>query len=335
MTWRNPENFFVLIPTLMLVIYLWAKRKHGAPSLQFSSVASFKKLSRGLRLRLIFLPDLLKIIALLFVVAALARPQTSSTEVKRNVEGIDIMLVIDISDSMLIEDMPPHENRIESAKQVMRDFVAQRVSDRIGLIIFSGESYTRVPPTLDYKLLLQSLKDVKITRTIKMGTAIGVGLANAVARLRDSTAKSRIVVFLTDGENNTGTISPETAIDIAKGYGIRVYSIGIGKDGESQLPIISTDAFGRVHKTYQPIHSTVNHELLATMAQETGGKSYKASDGDALEKVFKEINQLEKTKVEVNQFTRFTELYQNYLRWGLFFYLLSFFLGQVVLRRVP
>ena len=243
------------------------------------------------------------------------------------------MIVLDISDSMLIEDMRP--NRLEASKEVISQFIKKRTSDRIGLIVFSGESYTRVPLTLDYPLLLQSVKDVKITRNIKMGTAIGVALANGVARLRDSTAKSRVMVFLTDGENNTGTIDPETALEIGRGYGIKIYSIGAGKDGDAQLPIESTDIFGRKVKRYQPIHSTVNDELLGKFASTTGGKYYRASDNGSLEKVFSDIDRLEKTKIDVNQYTKYAELFQPWIQWAVGLMIASILLSQTLFRRVP
>jgi Ca-activated chloride channel family protein len=273
------------------------------------------------------------VVALGCLIAALARPQKADTRVKKNVEGIDIMMVLDVSDSMLIEDMTP--NRIEASKKMIAQFIKKRVSDRIGYIIFSGESYTRVPLTLDYNLLLQSVAETKISRNIKMGTAIGVALANGVARLKDSTAKSRVMVFLTDGENNSGTIDPETALEVAKGFGIRIYTIGAGVDGEAQLPIETVDAFGRKVKTYQPIHSTVNDNLLGKMASETGGKYYRATTTDALSKVFNDIDRLEKTKIDVNQYTKYDELYQKWALAGIWLSIASLVLGQTILRRAP
>jgi Ca-activated chloride channel family protein len=227
------------------------------------------------------------------------------------------------------------ENRLESSKAMIQKFVEGRSSDRIGLIIFSGESYTRVPLTLDYPLLLQSVRDIEITRNIKMGTAIGVALANAVARIKDSTAKTRVIIFLTDGENNTGTIDPITALEIAKGFKIRVYSIGMGKDGESQLPVYFEDSFGRKVKRYRPIHSDINVELLQRMADETGGKFWRATSGEALENAFREIDSLEKSKIEVNQFSKYTELFYPYLQVAIFCYALALLLSRTWLRRNP
>lgn len=268
------------------------------------------------------------------MIFALARPQESSTRIKRNVEGIDIMVTFDISDSMLIEDMAPI-NRLESAKDTVKKFIEKRTSDRIGLVVFSGESYTRVPLTLDYPLLQKSVSEIETSRNIKMGTAIGVALANSVARLKDSTAKSRVVLFMTDGENNSGTIDPETALEIAKGYGIKIYSIGIGRDGQAQLPVILEDAFGRKIKRYRPMHSQVNEELLGRMASETGGKFWRATTSNALNEIFDEIDRLEKSKVEVNQFTKYTELYQKHLRLGLVLFAFGWLLQLTAYRRSP
>jgi Ca-activated chloride channel family protein len=192
-----------------------------------------------------------------------------------------------------------------------------------------------VPLTLDYALFQQSLKEVETTRNIKMGTAIGVALANAVGRLKESTAKSRVVIFLTDGENNSGTIDPETALEIAKGFGVRIYSIGMGRDGQAQLPIKIQNSRGRTIKRYRPIHSKVNEELLGRMASETRGKFWRATTSKALKEVFDEINNLEKTKIEVNSYTQYAELFPGWLKFAALAYVASLVLGQTVLRRGP
>lgn len=332
--WGSPWAFLILFPLAAVAFWVWWARRKRTATVQFSHLSGFLKVHRGIRSRLSWLPTVAKVLAIGLAVVALARPQKADTKIKRSVEGIDIMIVFDISDSMLIEDMDP-VNRIESAKDTMTKFIKQRVSDRIGLLVFAGESYTRVPMTLDYPLLLKNLSEVETAHNIKMGTAIGVALANGVARIKDSTAKSRVIILLTDGENNTGTIDPETAIDIAKGYGIKIYSIGIGRDGESQLPVMMEDVFGRRVKRYRPIHSDVNVELLQKMASETGGKFWRATSGDALRGVFKEINTLEKTAIETSQFTRYAELFPPWLKWSVVMYFLAVFLGATVLRKGP
>lgn len=334
-SWASASAFFLLIPLALLVAWrIWSDRSQR-PTLQFSSLGMIKRLNPGWRSRLRWLPGALIVASLVLAIVALARPQRADTKVKKNVEGIDIVLCLDISDSMVIEDMPPYKNRVDSAKNVLKAFVQTRPNDRIGYVVFRGEAFTRVPMTLDHGLLLDSIDATTPSHNIKDGTAIGSALATATARLKDSTAKTRVIVFATDGENNSGTIDPETALEIAKGFGIRIYSIGIGKDGESQLPIETVDVFGRKVKRYQPIHSSVNDELLGKMASETGGKYYRATDGSVLDRTFKDIDHLEKTKVESTQYTKYAELFPPYLMASVALLLLGLFLGQTVLRRMP
>jgi len=335
LSWATTSAFLLFVPLAAAVVWnIWRERR-ARPALMFSSLGTLKKLAPGLRSRLRWLPALLSVASLVFAILALARPQRSDTKVKKNVEGIDMVLCLDISDSMLIEDMPPSKNRIESAKAVLKKFVESRPNDRIGFVVFRGEAFTRVPMTLDHQVLRESIDRTKLTRNIKDGTAIGSALATATSRIKDSTAKSRVIVFATDGENNSGTIDPETALDIAKGYGIRIYSIGIGKDGDAQLPIEGLDVFGRVVKRYQPIHSSVNDELLGKFASETGGKYYRATDGRALERVFQDIDRLERSKIDVNQYTRYAELFPPFLQTALGLLLAAVFLGQTIFRRAP
>ncbi len=320
------------IPFIGVIVFSFSRRTPENGSLQFSHLGEYVKRFKTIRTRLIPLPKYLKFLSIGFAIIALARPQQANDKLNRNVEGIDIMIALDVSDSMLIEDMLP-DNRMESSKRVIRDFIKGRVSDRIGLVIFSGEAYTRIPLTTDYPVLLDNLAKVVTTRNIKMGTAIGVALASAVGRLKDSTTKTRVVILATDGENNSGTVDPMTALQIAKGYGIRVYTIGMGKDGDAQLPIVTKGPGGIDIKRYQPIHSKINDELLTQLAEETGGKYYRAITTDALTGVFREIDRLEKTKVEISHYTRYAELFPWYLRWALILYLASAFLAATWLRR--
>lgn len=334
MTWHSSWAF-ILLPVLLVVLsWIWWQRKQRRATVLVGSLDMIKVSGKTLRSRLVWLPILLKTLALILAIVAMARPQKADTHVSRSVEGIDIMVVMDISDSMLIEDMEP-ENRLEASKVIIRDFIKGRSHDRIGLIVFAGESFTRVPLTLDYPLLLQSLEDVEITRSIKMGTAIGVALANAVARLKESTVKNRVILFMTDGENNSGTIDPETALEIAKGYGLKIYAIGVGRDGQAQLPVYLEDARGNRVKRYRPIYSQINEDLLRRMADETGGRFYRAITADALNRVFQEIDRLETSEIEVNEYTRYAELFPPYLRWAMICYLLALFLGRTWLRRGP
>ena len=333
-SWASPWACLILLPLAAIVAWAWWARRQRTATLQFSSLAGFLKVHRGYRAQLSWLPIAVKVVALILAILALARPQKADTKIKRNVEGIDIMVVYDISDSMLIEDMDP-VNRMESGKSTIAKFIRGRLSDRIGLIVFAGESYTRVPMTLDYPLLLSNLAQVEPARNMKMGTAIGVALANGVARIKDSKAKTRVIILITDGENNTGTIDPETALEIAKSQGIKIYSIGMGRDGDSQLPVMVEDVFGRKVKRYRPIHSTVNNKLLQKMADDTGGKYWRASTGDDLRSAFRQIDSLEKSSIETSQMTRYAELFPPYLRWAVILYILAVFLGTTVLRKGP
>lgn len=329
--WATPSNFLLLLLIPALLFYVFSFRKKRTPTLLFSQTQRLKGLSRGWRAKLAFLPTVLFVVSAALMAFALARPRGVDAKVKRNVEGIDIVVALDISESMLIEDMKP--DRLEAAKETIRNFVQGRVSDRIGFVAFAGEAYTRVPLTLDYKMLTENLMAIQSTRTIKMGTAIGVALASAASRLKDSTAKSRVVVLLTDGENNSGTIAPETALEIAKGYSLKVYTIGIGRDGQAQIPVPYTDGQGRVRKRYYPIHSKVNDDLLGHLAKETGGKYYRAIETDALAAVFKDIDRLEKTKIEESGFVKYNEMFQSYLFWALVVLGFGLILQQTVLRR--
>lgn len=333
-SWASSIAFALFIPLVAALIWDYIRRRQKRPTLAYSSLKYIRQVAPSLRARFKWLPLVLNVIALSLVIVALARPQRSDTKTKRNVEGIDIMMVLDVSDSMLIEDMQP-QNRMEACKLMIKQFIEKRPNDRIGLVVFSGEAYTRVPLTLDHKILLDSLSQVKISRNVKMGTAIGVALASGVGRLRDSVAKSRVVVLLTDGENNSGTIDPQTALSMAKGYDIRVYTIGAGRDGEAQLPIETQDAFGRKFKRYQPIHSTVNDELLGQLASETGGKYWRAETTNALRGVFDSINRLEKSKIDISSYTKYAELFPEWLRAGVIVWLLAQILGLTVFRRGP
>lgn len=336
MSFKTPEAFWLLLLLVAVWFFDYYFRRQRRASMQFSHVSLIKSLPQGIRVKLSFLPDILKYAALIILIVALARPQKADEKIKKNVEGIDIVIALDISDSMLIEDMKPL-NRMEAAKEKIEQFVRKRTSDRIGVVVFAGESFTLVPLTLDYDLLISRVREITTAQQarIKDGTALGVALANAAGRLRESTAKSRVVIFMTDGENNSGTIDPDTGLSIAKGYGIKVYSIGIGKDGPTRIPIYQRDVFGNRVKTYQPFHSTVNEDLLARMASDTGGKFYRAGREDDLEGVFSDIDRLEKTKIDVNKYTRYTELYMDYLFWAILVWSMAVLLKMTWLRRAP
>jgi len=258
---------------------------------------------------------------------ALARPQQSFTRTDRSVGGIDIMMVMDVSASMNIEDLG-ERSRLEIAKGTMESFIQGRENDRIGFVAFSGEPLTLAPPTLDYGLVLRSLRDVKIG-VLKDGTAIGDGLSLAINRLRGSTAKSRVIILLTDGDNNVGQVDPGTAGDLAAGYGIRVYTIAIGREGRVRLPIRTQGVFGNTITTYQYFDNALNPELLKKIAQLTRGKFYRVTEESALSSVFREIDGLEKTIVRSRSDVRHEERFSKPLLAGLALLLLELALSRL------
>lgn len=313
--------FLLFIGSIALTTYFTSKRKKKA--LVFWSLEGLK--NQGLYNSLKFLRYFCLTLGLIFLLIALARPQQKKLYSKKSQKGIDILFVLDVSDSMLIEDMNPLENRLESAKFHIKEFIKDRVDDRLGLVLFSGEAYTRVPLTTDHGLLLKDLKRVGISETMKKGTAIGVALASGVNRLRSSKAKSKVIVLLTDGENNAGVIDPLTALDLAVDEQIKCYTLGIGKDGQSMLPIIRKDSYGRTTKSYRPFPTKINEELLRKIAFETNGQFFRASDESDMTRIFNSIDELEKNEVKTPKTYRLVEHYQFYITITfvfIFFYLL-------------
>jgi Ca-activated chloride channel family protein len=334
--WGQPLAFLLLIPWLAVCYYVLFYKNKRLASLKISTVSNFVNWKNRGKVVYHLLNQVAFLLSILFFIIALARPQRADSQVKRTLEGLDIVIVLDVSDSMLIEDMKP-SNRLESAKETIANFVKQRMSDRIGIVIFAGEAFTLVPPTLDYQLILDRISQITTAASarIKDGTAIGVGMASGAARLKDSQAKSRVMIFMTDGENNSGTIDPETGLEVAKGYGIKIYTIGIGRSGPTKIPVYSQDLFGNKVKRYQPFESTVNDDLLKQMADVTGGSYFRASKEDSLSGVFNEINKLETTKIEDNKYVRYEEFFPQFLLAGLLLFVLSRLLGMSFLKVGP
>jgi len=277
--------------------------------------------------RLRHLPFILRLIVLAIVIIALARPQSTSKGQNVYSEGIDIVLALDISGSMLAEDFQP--NRIEAAKNVAQDFIGGRTNDRIGLVIFSGESFTQCPLTVDYEVLKTLIKPLK-SGMIEDGTAIGLGLANAVNRLRESKAKSKVIILLTDGVNNRGEIDPITAAEIAKSFGIRVYTVGVGTIGEAPYPVQTP--FGI---RYQMVPVEIDEKVLKQVAEMTDGKYFRATDNKKLRAIYQEIDQLEKTRIEVRSYRRYTELFYSFIFVALFLLIGDVGLSNTWLRKIP
>ncbi len=307
MSWANPEWLWILLLLPVLIgVSLWRYLKNKRPGLTFSSLSALSEIKTGWRTYGIWIAPVLQWIAFALIVLALARPQFKNTTIERSAEGIDIMLVLDISTSMRAEDLKP--NRFKAARNVAKNFINNRRSDRIGLVVFAGNSYTVVPPTLDYGLLKQMLSEVEMG-VIKDGTAIGMGIATAVNRLKESEAKSKVIILLTDGQNNAGKIDPVTAADLARTFGIKIYTIGVGTEGMAPYPITSP-IFG---KRYRQVEVNIDEEMLTRIAQMTGGEYFRATDTQALQEIYERIDELETTEIEEIIYTDYKDLYLRFL----------------------
>ncbi len=326
-TFANPEYLFLLAIIPVAVFWYWKRQRKLLAEIQVSTVKVFHAIPRTGRQRLRHALFALRILAFIFLIVALARPQSTSRGESVTTEGIDIVLATDISGSMLAEDFRP--NRIEAAKRVAMDFIEGRPNDRIGLVVFAGESFTQCPLTIDHPVVVNLIKQVK-SGMIEDGTAIGSGLATAVSRLKDSKAKSRVIILLTDGVNNRGSIDPMTAAQIAQTFGIRVYTIGVGTIGMAPYPVQTP--FGT---QYQNMPVEIDEALLQKIADLTGGKYFRATDNRTLKDIYLEIDRLEKTKIEVLQFRRHKEEYYAAAMFAGVFLLLEVLLGHTVFRKIP
>lgn len=328
MSWANPEYFWLLLLIPLFLGYqIWKHYFKKSASLIFSSVKPLKNLPGNYQSLLIWLTPVLYATSLVFLVLALARPQLQNTTVEQNAEGIDIIISIDISSSMLAEDIKP--NRLDAAKEVAGDFISQRDSDRIGINVFARESFTVVPPTLDHNLVQELLKTVDLGM-VRDGTAIGMGIATSINRLRDSNAESRVIILLTDGMNNAGEIDPITAGEMAATLGIRVYTMGIGTRGTAPYPV-DDPVFGR---RYQNVEVNIDEDMLRQIARQTGGQYWRATDLDELIAVYQEIDQLERSEIEEIIYIDNEDRYPYYLMAGLLF-LLTGFLNERFFTRSP
>jgi Ca-activated chloride channel homolog len=323
----NPAFLWLLLFLPAIGYYLWRRRKKMNVVLQFSSLQVFDRIPITIRERMKYVPIGLRITAIALFIIALARPQSISDKQNISTEGIDIVLELDLSGSMLAEDFNP--NRIDAAKQVASEFIDGRTNDRIGLVVFSAESFTQCPLTTDYPVLKSLLRDVK-NGMIADGTAIGLAIANGVNRLKDSKAKSKVMILLTDGVNNRGEIDPITAARIATTYGIRIYTVGVGARGEAPYPVQTMFGIRR-----QMIPVDLDEKVLTQVADMTGGKYYRATDNRKLKAIYKEIDQLERTKIEVMAYKRYSELYGRWLIAGIIAFILEIVLTSTFLRKNP
>lgn len=314
------------VPALLVLLYVYRELRGRIPHLRVSVSQPWLEGGVSALAYLRHLPFVLRTVALVCIIVALARPRSSSELQRIDSEGIDIMLAMDVSTSMLARDFNP--DRISAAKDIAIEFIAQRPSDRMGIVVFAGESYTQCPLTTDRATLINLMKDVQ-TDLIEDGTAIGNGLATAVARMMDSDAPSRVVILLTDGVNNSGEVAPLTAADIAKTYGVRVYTIGVGANGTAPYPVMTP--WG-VEMRQAEVH--IDEELLQQIAGATGGRYFRATDNTKLAEIYAEINKMEKARTTVDSFPVYEELFG---KWGLaaLVCLLLELLTRLLIRRLP
>mgnify|MGYP005840410635 CR=1 FL=1 len=326
---KNPELLWLLVLVPLLGFWLFYKLRRSRPELQFPASDFLSGLAQNNGARLIWLLPALRVTTLALLIIALARPRTSEQNVRsRSERGVDIMMAVDISTSMLARDFKP--NRLEATKEVVRQFVKDRRSDRVGLVLYAGESFTKIPLTADQNMLLQSVDEIK-SQIIKDGTAIGMGLATAVKRLKKSEAKSKIVILLSDGENNAGNIDPLTAAMLAQEFNIKVYTIGVGSDGMAPMPV-ARDFNGDL--VFRKMQVNIDEELLRQIAAETGGKYFRATNAEKLQKIYEEIDQMEKSNISEIKYTTFDEKFALFALPALLLFGLELLLRYTVLKGI-
>ena len=332
MTFANYEYLFLLLLLIPYIVWYLLCHDKSSPAIRTSSTDAYRFAPKTFRTYLLHMPFLCRVVCFTAAILALARPQTSNNWTNKSIEGIDIMLCMDVSTSMLAEDLKP--NRIEAAKKVAIEFINGRPNDNIGLTVFAGEAYTQCPMTVDHAVLLNMLNGMRVDMAqrgmIEDGTAIGMGIANAVTRLKDSKAKSKVVILLTDGTNNRGQISPNTAADIAKSFGIRVYTIGVGSNGTAPYPFVVAG-----QTIYQNVPVEIDTKALASIAAKTDGEFYRATNTQKLHEVYQQIDKLEKTKMNVKQYSKRYEAFGMFALIAVCALLLELFLRYTVLKKLP
>ncbi|MFH2036035.1 MAG: VWA domain-containing protein [Candidatus Zixiibacteriota bacterium] len=322
--------FAIGLVIIGLIVYFKLKKGSSqSVSIKYSDLKIVKRSAKTGRQKFRFILTILRITAITMLIIAFARPQAGMENREVSAEGIDIMLALDVSGSMKAEDFKPN-NRLYVAKEEIKKFIEKRVSDRIGLVVFSQSSFTQCPLTLDYGVLLNFLDQVKFGM-IKDGTAIGMALANSINRLRESLSKTKIIVLLTDGVNNAGQIDPLTAASMAKAMGVKIYTIGVGKPGNAMYPI-DDPIFGR---RYQYLPNEIDEETLQQIAAKTDGKYFRARSEVELEQIYDEIDKLEKTEIKVSEYIQYKELFPDFVLAGLILLILEILLSQTVFRKIP
>lgn len=325
-SWANPEFLYLLIAIPLLIVWYWFRQNSRDAELQFSDLSILDDVPKSSRVWLRHSMFVLRILALSLLIIAIARPQSTSHRQNVSVEGIDIVLAMDVSGSMLARDFKP--DRLEASKDIAKNFIMKRPNDRIGLVIFSGEAFTQVPLTTDHAMIASIFKDVK-SGMIEDGTAIGDGLATAVSRLQESDAISKVVILLTDGVNNSGSVDPMSAAEIAKLYGVRVYTIGIGSEGYAPYPVQTP--FGT---RMQQVKVQIDEDLLKKIANETGGRYFRATGNSKLREIFKEIDKLEKSKIDVQQFRKKHEMFLPFALIAFVLLVMEILLRYVVFKKL-
>jgi len=326
-TFSNPIFLYLLPALIPLIVWYYFKHRDIQASIEISSLKGFSLKKHSSKQFFRHIPFILRVLILALLLIILARPQSTNKLENRVTEGIDIVMALDISGSMLARDFTP--DRLEAAKNVAIEFVSGRTSDKIGLVIFSGESFTQCPLTTDRAVLINLFKDIH-TGMLEGNTAIGMGLATAVARIKDSEAKSKVIILLTDGMNNCGDIAPLTAAEIAKSFGVRVYTIGVGTIGMAPFPIQT--AFGT---EFQEMEVKIDEDVLTKISNMTGGKYFRATDNQKLAEIYAEIDKMEKTRIEVSEYTKRNEEYLPYALLAAFLLLLEITLRNTILRNIP
>ena len=328
MFFEYPELLWLfVVPALMVLHYVYREVAQKRPHLRVSTSVPWMLRGRSFMSFFRHVPFALRIAALSLIVVAIARPRSSEDMEKVDTEGIDIVLAMDVSTSMLARDLTP--DRISASKDIAIEFISQRPTDRMGIVVFAGESFTQCPLTTDRATLINLMKEVQ-TDLIEDGTAIGNGLATAVARMKDSDAKSRVVILLTDGVNNRGEVSPNMAAEIAKTYGVRVYTIGVGKEGMAPYPVMTPWGV-----EVQNVKVEIDEALLSDIAESTGGRYFRATDNTKLAEIYSEINRMEKARTTVDSFPVYKELFGMYALLALLALLLELILNWFVIRRLP
>ena len=327
MIFANPAYLWLLLLIIPLIVWYILKQHKGDASIEISTTMPFDKLPKSYKYYLRHVCFGLKLLALVSLIVAIARPQLNNSWSNKTTEGIDIVMALDISTSMLARDFSP--NRVEAAKDVAAQFVSGRPYDNIGLVIFAGESFTMCPMTVDHAVLLNLIKTVECGM-LEDRTAIGDGLATAINRIKDGPAKSKTIILLTDGTNNAGDIAPVTAAEIAATFGIRVYTIGVGTQGEALYPVQTPYGI-----TYKPYPVEIDETTLRNIASKTGGEYFRATDKSALKDIFEEIDKLEKTKLSVTQFNKKEEVFMPWILLAFLLLCADIILRNTILKNIP